>query len=312
MTYIRWLNEIGNSDQNWAGEKATVLGELAHAGFSIPHGFCIGASAYHDTFIAHGLSAKIKARLDEIEISDPAQLEQAAEEIRKWIAQVPLHSELDIEIQSALAQLTAPLTAVRLSRISHDVPNPSASGSPQAYLGIRSAAVLDHLRQCWTAPWNSRAIYFRHRKKIPFEQVSLAVVVQTMINSDAAGVMFTASPMGKNPGQIHIDGIWGLGEAVIAARWRPDHFVVDKATGAVGEKNIVSKTVMDVAAVEGGVHTVGVSDERQNIACLTDAQVSALAELGKKAEALFRSSQDIEWCLQGNNFYVLQSRPIKS
>ena len=153
----------------------------------------------------------------------------------------------------------APQTAVRVSRVSHDVPNPSASGSQQAYLAVPAAAVLDRVRQCWAAPWTSRAIYFRHRKGIPPEQVAMAVVIQTMINADAAGVMFTASPMGKDSSEIHIDAIWGLGEAVVAARWHPDHFVVEKSSGAVREKIIASKTVMDIAAV-GGVQTVGVPE----------------------------------------------------
>jgi len=308
--YIRWLNEIGTQDQDWAGDKAVVLGELMRAGFAVPRGYCIGASAYRETFAANGLNAKIIAHLSEIEMTDPAQLEQAATEIRGWIENVPLSSEIENEIKAALAALNAPLNAVRVSRVSHDVPNPSASGAQQAYLAVPAAALLDHVRKCWAAPWNSRAIYFRHRKKILPEQVAMAVVVQTTINADAAGVMFTASPMGKNSNEIHIDAIWGLGEAVVAARWRPDHFVVDKASGAVSETSIASKTVMDVAAAEGGVQTVGVPEEKQEVACLSEAQISALAEIGKQVETQFKQLQDIEWCLKDDQVLLLQTRPM--
>lgn len=310
MVYVRWLNEIGNPDQDSVGDKAAVLGELTRAGFSVPRAFCIGASAYRDTFAANGLNAKIIAQLNQIEITDPAQLEQAATEIRGWIENAPLSKEFETEIQAALAELNAPLTAVRVSRINHDVPNPSASGMQQAHLAVPAAAVLDHVRKSWAAPWNSRAIYFRQRKKIPPEQVAMAVVVQTMINADAAGVMFTASPMGKTSDEIHIDAIWGLGEAVVAARWRPDHFTIEKGSSAVREKIIASKTVMDVAAAEGGVQTVGVPEEKQEAACLSDAQITELGSIGKKVETQFKALQDIEWCIKDNQVYLLQTRPM--
>ena len=80
MTYIRWLNEIQTQDQPWAGEKATRLGELVRAGFAAPRGCAIGASAYRDAFAANRLNEKIVARLAQIEMSDPAQLEQATDE----------------------------------------------------------------------------------------------------------------------------------------------------------------------------------------------------------------------------------------
>lgn len=316
MPYTRSLNEISLSDQPWAGEKAARLGELVRAGFAVPSGYAIGAGAYRDTFAANQLNEKIIAHLAAVDFGDPAQLEQATTEIHDWIVHVPIAPEIENEIRAALDALNAPTVAVRVSRASEDVPNPSASGVQQAHLAVPTAGaihespLLDCIRQCWAAPWNSRAIYFRHRKKISPDQVAMAVVLQTMINSDAAGVLFTVSPMNRNPNEIHIDAIWGLGEAVVAARWRPDHFIVDKAAGTVTETSIATKTVMDVANAEGGVQTMSVVEDRQEIACLSDAQVVALAELGKKAEAHFHEPQDIEWCRVGDEIFLLQSRVL--
>lgn len=308
--YVQPLAEVKAGDRDWAGEKAVVLSELISAGFDVPAGFCISAAAYRDAFSANQLNDKISSRLAAIEMTDPAQLEQAAGEIRDWIAQAAASDELEAQIQSALAALHAPMTAVRASRVVEDVPNPSASGMQQAYLAVPASAVLEYVRRAWATPWNSRAIYFRQRKKIPPAQVAMAVIVQTMVSADSAGVMFTASPMGKDPNEIHIDAIWGLGEAVNAARWHPDHFVVEKSTLTVRAKNISTKSVMDVAASEGGVQTVGVPEDKQEVACLTDSQISALADTGKRVEAHFAAFQDIEWCLANERILLLQTRPL--
>lgn len=310
MQYVRWLNELGTSDKSWAGEKTAGLGELVRAGLDVPRGFCVGAQAYVDSLAAHGLSGKIAARLGSIDVGDPTQLEPAAEEIREWIEHVSLSGEIEREVQAALTGLDAKSYAVRASRVLTDVPDAASSGLKQAHLAILEAGLLDSIRQIWATPWNSRAIYFRHRKKIPHADVSMAVIVQEMVEADAGGVLFTSSPSGGGADEIHIDGVWGSGEAVNAARWKPDHFVIDKASGAIREKTIATKTVMQVVADDGGLQTIGVPEEKQMSASLTDAQVAALVEIGKKAEAHFHAAQDMAWCRVRDRFFLLQTRGI--
>jgi pyruvate,water dikinase len=310
MRYVLWLNETNPGDENRVGEKAAVLAELIRLGLEVPLGFCLSSEAYQDILTAHGMMAKISARLDAIDVGDPAQLEQAAEEIRRWICDVPFADDVAQEIQSSLDIMHSKFFAVRSSRTLTEVPDQASSGLHQAHLGVPMRQVLDAIRKCWATPWNSRAIYFRYRKKIGNDRVSIAVIVQTMIHSTAAGVLFTASPSGSRVDEMHIDGIWGLGEAVNAARWKPDHYVLDNATGAIREKSIATKTVMQVVAPHGGLQTIGVPDEKQTMGCLTDAQIMSLATIGKKAQAHFGASQDIGWCSLDDRIFVLQSRAL--
>ncbi len=320
MAYLRWLNEIRAGDRAWAGEKAARLGELVNLGLDVPRGFCVTADAYRDTLAAHQVQAKISARLAKTEIDDPVDLENAAEEIRAWIETASIAPAIRQEIQAALDTLDAGAHfAVRASRVIDDVPNPAASGLQQAYLAVTANAVLDHVRQCWASPWNSRAIYYRNRKKIDQNQLTMAVVVQPMLNADAAGVMFTANPLTGAADEIHIDATWGLGEAIIAARWKPDHFVVKKNNPAeerggfnyaIRERMIVTKNVMEIVAPEGGLQRVSVPTDKQEIACLSDAQVIALATYGEKIESHFQSPQDIEWCRVADSISLLQTRPL--
>lgn len=317
MPYVRWLEEIRIGDRAWAGEKAAHLGELLHAGFDVPRGFCITAAACRDALTASQSDTKILARLAKAQFDDPVELEAAAEEIRAWIEDMPMPSGLAAEIQAALGTLASDPArlscAVRASRVVEDVSNPRASGLEQAYLAVVDAeadAVLDHVRKCWGTPWTSRAIYYRNRKKMDQKQVTMAVVVQPMVDAEAAGVMFTANPLTGATDEIHIDATWGLGEAIIAARWKPDHFVVAKSAGAIRERAVASKTVMEISTPAGGLQTIAVPQDQQERACLSDEQILALAALGKEIETHFKVPQDIEWCRSGEKLLLLQTRPL--
>jgi pyruvate,water dikinase len=311
MPYVRSLTEITLDDQSSVGEKATHLGELIRAGFDAPRGICITADAYREAINARGIGEKISARIKATEIEDPVELEDCAEEVRAWIESAPMPAALEQELRAALEPLDAQSFAVRASRVVADVPNPAASGLQQAYLAVPASALFDHIRKCWATPWNSRAIYFRNRKKMDQASVTMAVVIQPMLCADAAGVLFTANPLTGAAEEIHIDATWGLGAAVIAARWKPDHFVVEKQTLAIRERVIASKSVMDVAAPEGGIQTVGVAAEKQDAASLTDAQIAALAALGERVETHFGAPQDVEWCRIGNEIFPLQTRALR-
>jgi phosphoenolpyruvate synthase/pyruvate phosphate dikinase len=306
--YLKKTSEIQAGDRAIAGDKAVSLGELTRAGINVPPGFCLTTDTYRDA-IANPLGEQIVARIAATEIDDPVDLESAAEEIRAWIENVGMPPALVAEIESALEKKPF---AVRASRVSEDVTNPAASGLAQVYLGIAGAdAILRAIRQCWATPWNSRAIYFRQRKKIDSQRVTMAVVLQPIIDADVAGVMFTANPLTGATDEIQIDAIWGLGEAIIAARAQPDHFVVAKNDLSRRAQTIATKNFKDVALAEGGIQTIGVPLEQRDIACLSDAQITALAEIGKQVEAHWQKPQDIEWLSQGDKILLLQTRSLK-
>ncbi len=311
MSFLKPLEQIQLTDLNIAGDKAVYLGELIRAGFAAPRGFCLTSAAYRET-IAHPLNEKIAARLASTEMDDPVDLETATDEIREWILHAPLTPALINDLENATTQLGAKFFAVRASRVVDDVPNPAASGLPHAYLGVvGTASVLETIRSVWATPWNSRAIYYRHRKKIAPHQVTMAVVIQPMINAEAAGVMFTANPLTGARDEIHLDATWGLGAAVIAARWKPDHFVISKNDLTIRERTIPSKTVMDRVASDGGIQTIVVPNDQQDTASLSETHATTLATLGKQIETHFQSPQDIEWCRVGDQIWILQTRPLK-
>jgi phosphoenolpyruvate synthase/pyruvate phosphate dikinase len=317
MSYTRALDQIGIRDIESAGEKAAHLGELISAGFDVPSGVCVTSDGYHAVLDVNQLGARISERIASTEIDDPIDLEQTAEDIRTWIEQADMPEQLVVDIRNALAGDQAAgdssAYAVRVSRVMQDVVNPRASGLPQAYLGVANVeAVLEHIRKCWATPWTSRAIYYRTRRRMEQNQIAVAVVVQPMMPADVAGVMFTANPATLVPTEIHIDATWGLGEALNAARWAPDHWVVDKRDLSIRDTRLASKSVMEIAGRSGGLETVAVSSDRQEVACLSNEQIAALAQIGIDVERHLKQPQDLEWCRVGDRFFLLQTRPLKT
>src|SRR5205085_2704523 len=201
--------------------------------------------------------------------------------------------------------------AVRSSATAEDLPFASFAGQQDTYLNIVGvAAVLDAVRRCWASLWTDRAVSYRESLGLDQRSVRLAVVVQRMVQSAVAGVLFTANPLTGKRRQAVIDANPGLGEAVVSGATNPDHFVVNTASGEIIEHCLGDKQVIIRAAAGGGTQRVeqpGSSTE----ACLSDVQVRMLVELGARVEAHYAAPQDIEWAIDASDqIFLLQARPI--
>lgn len=303
---------VSNTNSAHVGTKAAALGELKRAGFNVPNGFVLTTAAYSE-FIAP-LREKIRARLTDDVIMDPAEIESAATDIRGEIqAQSfppPLRAALENALENFSASECASLIA-RTSTPSDDLATAFGSGVARAYLGLVGANEIERAAaKCWAALWNSRSMYYRHRKKIVQTEVALAVLVQPIVHADSAGVMFTQNPMGGSRDEIQINSIWGLGAPLTNARFRPDQFLVDKLSGEIRKRTIEEQVVKLVVGADGHIEEHGLTSERVTTASLTGAQVRQLAKLGKQIENFFGAPQDIEWAIVGEEIFLLQARAM--
>jgi pyruvate,water dikinase len=182
----------------------------------------------------------------------------------------------------------------------------------ETYLNVRGEeALLAAVRRCWASLWTARAISYRANQGLTPSAVSLAVVVQELLAADAAGVLFTANPVNGRRDQMVIDGAWGLGEALVSGQVTPDHWVVDARTGTVLEARVARKEVMTVRQ-EHGTALRPVPAALQDRPVLDEAQVAALADLGRRVAAHYGAPQDAEWALAHGRLYLVQARPITS
>lgn len=310
MSHILSLDLCSAQNNAIVGAKAAALGELKHAGFNVPDGFVMTTSAY-PPFISP-LRDKIGARLTDDVIMDPAELEGAATEIREWIQALPFPTELHTELQAALDAMNkgdrASLIA-RSSAASDDLATSFGAGVARAYLGLVGAEEIERaIARSWSALWNSRAMYYRRRKKITQTEPAFAVLVQPMVRADSAGVLFTQHPMSGNRDESQIKSVFGLGVPVTGARFRPDEFVFDNAKHEITDRTIEEQVVKLVVGADGHIEEHVVPEAQINAPSLTDAQIQELGALGQRIQEFFGAPQDIEWAIGDGEFVILQAR----
>jgi len=294
-----------------AGGKGANLSKLALAGFQVPDGFLITTQAYQSFLETNNLAGTIQDRITNIQLDDPASLQEASTEIRAWFSSGDIPSALATQIIEAYQPLNGIPVAVRSSATAEDLPGYSFAGQQDTFLNIvGQAALLKAIIDCWSSLWTARAIGYRARNRIPQDQVALAVVVQEMVPAEASGVMFTANPLTGSRCEAVIDATLGLGEALVAGRVEPDHYVIDLLQRNILTKTLGAKQVAIYGKAGGGVHTQEIDASSQQ--ALPDEQIFSLAELGRQIEEIFDFPQDIEWAWDGEQLYILQSRPITS
>jgi len=321
---ILWFEELTKNDIPLVGGKNANLGEMTQAKIPVPPGFAITAQAYQEFITKTGIAQEIYNIINETvtDKNDPKQYEEASKKIRSLIESTPMLPEIEKSIREAYSELNKHLgitdvfVAVRSSATAEDLPDASFAGQQETFLNVKGADdLIDNTIKCWSSLFTPRAIYYRNQKGFKHEDVLISVGVQKMVNAKAAGVIFTLDPVTGELGKIVIEANWGLGEAVVSGSVTPDHFVVDKQTLNIVEKQIVKKTIEYIRDPETGntVHA-NVSADRQEQPCITDKEILRLAELAKTIEQHYGKAQDIEFSVDRDlsfpqSVFIVQSRP---
>jgi pyruvate,water dikinase len=321
MEHILWFDQHDPAHEPVLGGKNASLGILTRAGLPVPPGFAVSALAFRKVFADAGLPAQLAALLSNVEVNDTAALTVAAAAARELVRGVTLPDWLSDELESAYATLgrrcavaDVPV-AVRSSATCEDSPDASFAGEHDTYLWIRGAHELRrHVVACWASLFTDRAIAYRRQLGYRDDAVAMSVGVQQMVLPRAAGVAFTLNPLDGDRSQVAIDASWGLGETVVSGSVTPDNFVVDKVLWEITRRTISSKAVEHRLGPEGCVIEAEVEPARRDVACLTDAEVKAVARLARRAEKHYGCPQDVEWAIDpgrpdDDNVLLLQSRP---
>ncbi|SCF15337.1 pyruvate, water dikinase [Micromonospora purpureochromogenes] len=309
--YVLDLQEVDETQVAIVGGKAAHLGGLSRIeGIRVPAGFCVTTAAFRRIMAE---APSIDDRLDQLTRLNPddrGAIRTLSAGIRRTIEGIAIPGDLAAAITRALAQLGEQAAyAVRSSATAEDMPTASFAGQQDTYLNVVGrAAILQHVSRCWASLFTERAVTYRLRNGIDHRTVHMAVVVQQMVFSDAAGILFTADPVTGNRKVATVDASFGLGEALVAGLVNPDVFKV--RDGEVVAEAVAAKQRAVHALPAGGTQEVAIDPQRQEQPALTGAQVVRLVQLGRRIEAHFGRPQDIEWCLADDDFQIVQSRPI--
>ncbi len=309
--YVLGFQDIDGTKRKLVGGKGANLGELGKMeGIRVPDGFCLSTAAYKRIIGEAPSIHELLDRLAQLNVGDRDRIAGLSGEIRRLIEGVAVPADIREEIARFLTRLgESGAYAVRSSATAEDLPAASFAGQQDTYLNIvGEPAILEHISKCWASLFTERAVTYRLQNGFDHRGVYLAVVVQQMVFPQAAGIMFTADPVTGNRKVLSIDAGFGLGEALVSGRVNADTYKV--RSGRVIDKKVSTKKRAIYALKEAGTQEQELEPEKQNRQVLADAQILQLARIGRRIEEHFGCPQDIEWCLTGDGFYIVQSRPI--
>ncbi|HEX79240.1 MAG TPA: phosphoenolpyruvate synthase [Dehalococcoidia bacterium] len=312
---ISWFNEVTKDDIPTVGGKGANLGEMTNADIPVPPGFIVTSEAYYDFLESSRVIDNIRALLEPLDPGDSKELQKVAAEVKKLMMDVAMPQEIVEEIKKAYNKLGGGFVAVRSSATAEDLPEASFAGQQSTYLNIQGGDnVVNAVQKCWASLFEPRAIYYRHQQGFDHFKVGIAVPVQRMVDSVTSGVMFTVEPVTSDTKKIVIEAIYGLGEGLVSGEVTPDLYLIDKEAMSIISKRM-SQQERELKRNPHGIqdepntwHKVpSAGQKRQKI---TDDDIKRLAEVAKHIENHYRFPQDIEWAKEGDNIYILQTRPV--
>lgn len=310
-SYVIGFQDLDKTKLMLAGGKGANLGELTRIpGIRVPEGFCITTEAFKRIIGEMPSIRELLEQLSQLAADDRRRVSELSGEIRRLIENTIIPQDITNEITGILSVLGEKNAyAVRSSATAEDLPTASFAGQQDTYLNIiGTKEILTHISRCLASLFTERAVTYRQQNGFDHRKVYLSVVVQKMVFPEASGIMFTADPVTSNRKVISVDAGFGLGEAMVSGLVNADNYKVQN--GKLIHRRISGKKLAVYALEKGGTIEKELEPEKQNRQVLTDKQVLQLEEIGRKLEEHFRLPQDIEWCLAGDTFYIIQSRPI--
>jgi pyruvate,water dikinase len=319
MRYVLWFDEIGKNDVAKVGGKCANLGEMvSKTNVPVPPGFAITSAAYDFFVKKNNLAKRIDLEIKKVKDSnDTEKLNEVGSKVRELIIKAKIPQELEKAIVESYHKLQKQtkkklFVAVRTSATSEDLPGASFAGQGETYLNVRGdKRLIEAVKKCYASLYTNRFIFYRIQKGFSHQKISMSVAVQMMVESKAAGVIFSLDVSNGNPNVIIIEGAWGLGEYIVKGEVTPDNFVVRKKDLSIIKRKINVKPVMLKNKKGGGTIRKNVPPSLRKKPVLSDAQVRELARYSLLLEKHYKIAQDTEWALDEklNKLFLVQTRP---
>lgn len=296
--YILGFDEIKKEDVLSAGGKGANLGEMTGAGIPVPPGAVLTAQAYDRFMEYNGINAE---ELSEI----------SAEAVRNAIA----GGELPEDIRGQVLDFYHTLgenarVAIRSSATAEDLADASFAGQQETYLNVcGDDELLEMVRECYCSLWGDRAVSYRKTQGYDKQKVALAVVIQEMVESESAGVIFTKDPSGGSD-DVVINASYGLGEAVVSGIVSPDEYRCSR-DGSIRRIVTGSKEVR-IVYDGNGTKREAVPESMRSSRVLNDEEAAELVRQALVIEEHYGAPMDIEWAMRKGTVYILQARNITS
>lgn len=327
MEYVLWLDQISKEDLSIAGGKGANLGEMVRLKLPVPQGFVISTKAFDKFIEANKIKTEIRELVRDCNVENTQNLLETSKKIKDLILtqETPRFIRSEIEeiykslsytdqvVNEEVLRLIAAgrelaTVAVRSSATAEDLPTASFAGQQASFLNVKGVKeLLDSVKKCWASLYEPRAIFYRSKHNV--KDSSISIIVQRMINSEKSGVIFTVNPVtGKD--QIVMEATFGLGESLVSGAVQPDNYTISKDLKIL-EKKIGKKERMRTRDYASG-RTIEISVPQAQVQAqvLTDQEILKLAKYALLLEEHYGKHQDIEFAIDLNRIYIVQTRPV--
>lgn len=309
MELIKKFEQLSKTDADIAGGKGASLGEMSRSGIPVPPGFVILASAFDQFLQEAEIKADIDSIFEKVNHNDTNSVEMASEKIMSIILNAAASNSIDKEIIKYFNELDTEFVAVRSSATAEDSSTAAWAGQLESYLNTTEKTLIANVRKCWASLFTPRAIFYRIEKDMQATSVSVAVVVQKMVQSEVSGIAFTVHPVTQDKNQMVIEAGYGLGEAIVGGQITPDNYVVSKKDMQIEDRYISDQEMMIVRSSEG-TEEEAVPKEKVSMQKIGDKKIIELSKICLAIENHYGFPCDIEWAMENDKFYIVQSRPI--
>ena len=321
--YVAWFKDLNKDSIPVAGGKGANLAEMFNLNLPVPSGFAVTALTYKKFIKDNNLQSKILALLKDLNIEDTAKLQETANEIQKLIVSTQIPQDIAEEIiesyellgvdnqAQGLVSSDDVFVAVRSSATAEDLPEASFAGQQATFLNVKGKdQIVSAVRGCWASLFTARAIYYREKNNFDHNRVLISAIVQKMVNSDQSGIMFTVNPATNDESELVIEAVYGLGETIVGGKVNPDLYIVNKETREIKNIEVKKKEIGLFRNDEGKNEERRIPDELQQRQVIPDTHIKELARLGKKIEDHYGKPQDIEWAIEKDQLFIVQSRAV--
>lgn len=310
MELVRNFKGLGKSDAPIAGGKGASLGEMTNAGIPVPPGFVVLSNSFEQFLHETSLHTEIDTVLHKVDHRDINTVEKASETIKGLILSREMPKDIEEAITKEFKALGAKWVAVRSSATAEDGADHAWAGQLESYLNTTEDQVLEKVKHCWASLFTPRAIFYRFEKMLHNTKISVAVVVQKMVESEVSGIAFSVHPVTEDRNQLIIEAGFGLGEAIVSGQVTPDSYVIEKEPRNILDINVSTQERGLYKAAGGGNEWREISEPKASSQVLDKNAVLELSEIILTIEKHYGFPCDIEWAFEKGKFYIVQSRPI--
>ncbi|MEQ1794356.1 MAG: PEP/pyruvate-binding domain-containing protein [Nitrospira sp.] len=302
------------TDRFLTGGKAAGLARLIAEGFPVPPGLCLTVEAYRQFLREQGMDPE--SLWNQVRNAKGAARASVLEDCRKRIQQGQLSNECTSEVMRHLDTLRRPVDqrwAVRSSATNEDDTRASFAGLYRTALGVAGNQLATNIQMVWASLWGERVASYYERAGWSDRPSAMAVVIQPVLDARAAGVLYTIHPVTGRDDQVVVNVVPGLAAGLVDGTMTPDQFTVqwDASTSrACVRERVIAQKDRAMRLGGAGVLEQELAPAERERPSVTDDELEALVQLGKRVEAALHYPVDIEWAIDPQGFWLLQARPI--